>query len=189
MRGRDKFEKYKFIIMLLVRIASIFPLKIRLKLLEQFRMTKGNVGLVLRYTLLKTIALNCGDNVSIHSNVYLMNPQYLYLGNNVSIHPMSYIEALGGVKIESNVSIAHGVTIMSTEHKFDNPDIFIKNQELVKKNVLIKENVWIGAKATILAGNTIGCGSIVAAMAVVTKDVKGDNIVGGVPAKVLKSRV
>ncbi|HWA34188.1 MAG TPA: DapH/DapD/GlmU-related protein [Cyclobacteriaceae bacterium] len=55
------------------------------------------------------------------------------------------------------------------------------------KSVVIKRNAWIGAGATILPGVTVGMNSIVAAGAVVTKDVPDNTIVGGVPAKVLRT--
>lgn len=151
-------------------------------------MSRGNKGLVIRYILLKTIAKDCGDNVSIHPSVYLLNPQNIHIGNNVSIHPMCYLDATGGIYIDRDVSIAHGVTIMSTTHTYDDLAIPIKDQPFEVLQTTIEENVWIGAKATILAGIKIGSGSIVGANCVVTKLVPPDVIVAGVPAKIIKKR-
>ncbi len=187
-RGRDKFNKYRKAIKLLEKAISIFPLKIRIGLFEYFRSTKGTKGLAFRYVFLKTIAKECGDNVSIHPDVYLLNPQNISLGSNVSIHPMCYIDAYGEVDIGSDVSIAHAVTIMSTEHYYSNTEIPIKDQGGYASKTIIKDNIWIGSKATILAGNTIGTGSIVAASAVVCKDVSDMTLVAGIPAKVIKNR-
>ena len=191
-RGREKFNKYKSIFDVLVKLSFILPYKFRLKLFQSLRLVRGNKGLALRYVLLKSLARNCGDNISIHPNVYLLNPENLSIGNNVSIHPMCYIECGKnkeyGIYIGDDVSIAHGVTVMATEHKYDNLYIPIKDQGTISKTVIIEENVWIGAKATILSGNIIKSGSIVGANAVVTKNVENNNIVGGVPARVIKVR-
>lgn len=188
-RGRDKFNRFKLIIKILVNIYSIIPINLRLKLFEHYRMTKGTKGLAIRYVLLKTIAKYCGDNISIHPNVYLLNPENLFIGSNVSLHPMCYIDAAGNIDIGNDVSIAHGVTIMSSTHLYNNMDIAIKDQRVDLLPTIIANNVWIGSKATILSGVKINSGSIVGAGAVVTKDVPQNSIVGGVPAKVIKERV
>lgn len=185
-RGRDKFKKYKKHINFLVKFCSFIPYKVRRKLFEHFRMLKGSKGLLIRYVLLKTLTESCGDNVSIHPNVYLFNPQKLTLGDNVSIHPLCYIEALGEIHIGNDVSIAHGVTIMSTTHIFDEKDININNQGTISDKTVINNNVWIGAKSTILSGITIESRAVIAANAVINKDVYSNTVVGGIPAKVLK---
>jgi acetyltransferase-like isoleucine patch superfamily enzyme len=188
-RGRDKFNRFKFILNILIFISSIFPVRIRNKLFVGFRMTKGNKGLAIRYVLLKTLARYCGDNISIHPNVYLFKPQNLSIGNNISIHPMCYIEASGGIDIGNDVSIAHGATIMSTTHRYDDLGIPIKDQPIDLIPTKISDDVWIGAKATVLAGTKISKGSIIAAGAVVTKNVPEKAIVAGVPAKIVKERI
>lgn len=188
VRGREQFEKYKPLIIFLTNCFGLLPRPIRLKWFEQVRMVKGKIGIALRYILLKTLAKQVGDNVSIHSGVYLFHPENLSIGDHVSIHPMCYLEASGGLTIGNNVSIAHGATIMTESHRYDSLDIPIKDQGLLFKETIIESDVWIGAKATILYGTTIGSGSIVAAGAVVTKNVPRLAIVGGVPAKVIRLR-
>lgn len=188
-RGREQFKKYKFLINILVKIITVFPKCMRVKMFEIFRMTKGKKGIVIRYIFLKSLAKKCGDNVSIHPNVYIFSAEKLILGDNISIHPMCYIDGSGGMQIESNVSIAHGVSILSSSHNYQNIDVPIKDQGIVLKPTIIKENVWIGAKATILFGVVINTGCIVGANSVVTKDLKENTISGGIPAKLLKTRV
>jgi acetyltransferase-like isoleucine patch superfamily enzyme len=187
-RGRVKFNRYKFFILLLIKFFSLFSRNCLSFFLIYHRTTKGNIGLVIRYALLKNLALSIGDNVSIHPDVYLLNIKNLKIGNNVSIHPMSYIEASGGITIGNDVSIAHSTTIMSTSHKYMNLKINIKDQEVISNEVIICNNVWIGAKATILSGNKISSGSIIGAGAVVTKNIDENSIAVGVPAKVIKTR-
>lgn len=188
MRGRDKFNKYKKIIMLFVEIVSILPRSIRQALFNFFQMKKGISGLTIRYILIKTLAKSCGDNVSIYPNVYLFSLENLEIGDNCSIHPLSYIDATGGIEIQNDVSIAHSTTILSTSKSYLNLKEPIKDQQLLYSKTIIHENVWIGCKATILYGNEIGTGSIIGANSLVTKDVKEYSIVGGVPAKELKLR-
>lgn len=187
-RGRDKFNRYKPIITMLIKICRILPVNIRHRLFIFFRMTKGNVGLLLRYILLKSIANKCGDNVSIQPNVYIFCPHKLSIGDNVSIHPMCYIDATGGIYIGNDVSIAHGSTIMSSTHRYDNLDIPIKDQPVELLSTVIKSDVWVGSKVTILAGIRIESGCVLAAGAVITKNVSKNLVVGGVPAKKIKER-
>ena len=98
LRGRDKFNKAKGIINHIVRFYSIFPTKLRTRWFVRHRNTNGNIGIVIRYALLKTLAKSIGDNVSIQPGAYIFNPKELEIGDNVSIHPMCYIEAWGGVQ-------------------------------------------------------------------------------------------
>ena len=92
MRGREKFDKHKKKINMIIKIVKVFPKNIRLKMFFHFRKTQGTKGILIRYVLLKTLAKQCGDNVSIHPDVYIFHPENLSIGNNVSIHPMCYIE-------------------------------------------------------------------------------------------------
>lgn len=189
LRGREKFHKYKKIINVMCKLSSFLPKSFRSYLFQLFRMKKGKSGLAIRYILMKTLAIQCGDNVSIHPGVYILKPDNLKIGNNVSIHPMCYIDATGHITIGNDVSIAHGVTIMSTSHMYTEKGIPIKDQPITYEKTTIDNDIWIGAKATILAGISISKGSVIAAGAVVTKSLTMDNIiVAGVPATTLKFR-
>lgn len=189
-RGREEFHKYKNIINLLVKCISILPKKIQLKLLTFFRNTKGKIGIGIRYCLIKNIAKNCGENVSIHPGVYLLNPQNLSIGNNVSIHPMCYFECgpKGSICIGNNVSIAHAVTILSVSHNYNDLEIPIKDQGIRQGKVIIDDNVWIGAKSTILIDKHIETGAVIGANSVVTRAVNKNEVVVGIPNKVIKKR-
>ena len=90
---------------------------------------------------------------------------------------------LGGITIEDNVLIAPKVSLLSEGHPVNHND----RQSLVPGHILVKKNAWIGAGATILPGVTVGENSVVAAGAVVSQDVPNNTIVGGVPAKIIKS--
>lgn len=187
-RGRDKFAKFKPLINVLIKFFNLFPKSFLRKVFLLFRGTKGIKGITIRYILLKCLAKSCGDNVSIHPNVYLFSIDKLSIGNNVSIHPMCYIDASGEIEIGDDVSIAHLSTIMSTNHNYKDLSIPIKDQGVTAKKVTIGSNIWIAAKATILSGVTIESGSVVAAGAVVCKNIDKNSVVGGIPAKLIKIR-
>ena len=188
MRGRDKFMQYKPLINLMVSFYRLFPRRIRLAFFTRLRKNTGNIALVKRYALLKTLARRVGDNVSIFPDVYLQNIQELEIGNNVSFQPMVYIEAYGGVTIGDDVSFAEGASVFSVSHSFKDNEIPIKDQPLIPMPITISNNVWIGSKATILGGVNVGDGTIVAAGAVVNKSTERYVTVGGVPAKILNNR-
>lgn len=93
---------------------------------------------------------------------------------------------IGPVCIGNHVNLAQGITITALNHNFEDASKRIDEQGISTKPVVIGDDVWIGANAVILPGVTIGSHCVVAAGAVVTKDVPDNCVVGGVPAKVIK---
>lgn len=93
---------------------------------------------------------------------------------------------IGPVGIGNHVNLAQGITVTALNHNFTDTSKRIDEQGISTKQVTIGDDVWIGANAVILPGVTIGRHVVVAAGAVVTKDVPDNCIVGGVPAKVIK---
>lgn len=95
----------------------------------------------------------------------------------------------GPLKIGKNVMMGPDVIIYTTNHETSRTDIPMRGQGATPpKKVTIKDDVWIGARVIILPGVTIGKGVILAAGAVVTKDIPDYAVAGGVPAKVIKFR-
>jgi acetyltransferase (isoleucine patch superfamily) len=129
------------------------------------------------------IAEPMDDSSSIFTPFYTNYGKNIHIGKNVFINHDCSIIDLGGVIIEDDVLIAPRVTIATEGHPLDP----IERQSLVCAPVRIKKGAWIGASATILPGVSIGENAIVAAGAVVNKDVPDNMIVGGVPAKIIKS--
>jgi acetyltransferase-like isoleucine patch superfamily enzyme len=108
--------------------------------------------------------------------------RFITLGKNVFInHACSFLD-LGGITIEDDVLIGPKVNLITESHPLDPAD----RQTLLLKQIVIKRNAWIGAAATILPGVTIGENAVVAAGAVVSKDVPANTVVGGIPAKIIK---
>lgn len=93
---------------------------------------------------------------------------------------------IGPVKIGDNVNLAQGITVTALNHNFNDPSKRIDEQGVSTSAVNIGNDIWIGANAVILPGVSIGNHSVVAAGAVVTKDVPAHTLVAGVPAKVIK---
>lgn len=94
---------------------------------------------------------------------------------------------IGPVCIGNHVNLAQGITVTALNHIFKDSSRRIDEQGVSTKPVVIGDDVWIGANAVILPGVTIGSHCVVAAGAVVTKDVPNHTLVGGIPAKVIKN--
>lgn len=93
---------------------------------------------------------------------------------------------IGPVDIGSHVNLAQGITVSALNHNFSDTNKRIDEQGVSTNQVTIEDDVWVGANAVILPGVTIGEHCVVAAGAVVTKDVPPHSLVAGVPAKVIK---
>lgn len=163
-----------------------FPESIRKRMFESCINIRGRKGIFLRYILFSSLVSRCGRNVMIGEGVYFRNLQLLRCGDNVSINEMCFIDASGGLEIGSNVSIAHGCSILTSNHTYMDPNQPIKYNPITFAPVVIDEDVWIGCGCRILAGVTLHKRCIVAAGAVVNKDVNSGTIVGGVPAHTIK---
>ena len=111
---------------------------------------------------------DCGKNIN--------------MGKNVFINSGCRFQDQGGITIGDDVLIGHNVVLATLNHDI-NPR---KRSTMHPAPISIGHDVWIGANATVLPGVTIGDGAIIAAGAVVTKDVPPNVIAGGVPAKILK---
>jgi acetyltransferase-like isoleucine patch superfamily enzyme len=93
---------------------------------------------------------------------------------------------IGPVTIGHHVNLAQGITITALNHNFGDKSQRIDSQGISTNPVVIGDDIWIGANAVVLPGVSIGHHSVVAAGAVVTKDVPPHSLVAGVPAKIIK---
>ncbi len=133
--------------------------------------------------------VSIGRKCSIECTGVLRNlGESLTIGNNVGIAENSFIGVRGQVYIGDNCIFGPNVKIHSENHIFTCTNVPIKLQGEQRKGVRIEEDCWIGSGAIILDGVHIGKGSIIAAGAVVNKDVESYTIVGGVPAKLIRHR-
>lgn len=141
-----------------------------------------------------------GENVSIGKNSILnawnnfKGSQYdpeISIGNNTHLGEGCHVSAINKIKIGNNVLIGRRVSIIDNSHG-DSTLIDLLNppsrRKLTSKGaIIIEDNVWIGDKATILSDVTIGVNSIVGANSVVTKNVPPNSVVGGIPARIIKT--
>jgi len=93
---------------------------------------------------------------------------------------------IGPVCIGSHVNLAQGITVTALNHNFQDTARRIDEQGITTQQVVIGDDVWIGANATILPGVTIGHHCVIAAGAVVTRDVPDNCVAGGIPARIIK---
>ena len=137
----------------------------------------------MRARLSELISTPIDKSTTVFVPFYTNFGKHIKLGKGVFInHACTFLD-LGGITIEDDVQIGPKVNLITENHPVD-PS---KRKYLDLKPILIKRNAWIGAGATILPGVTIGENAIVAAGAVVNKDVPDNCIVGGIPAKFIKA--
>ncbi|MFD2516574.1 acyltransferase [Salinimicrobium flavum] len=187
MKGRNSFGKFNFIFKPIYLIISTLPdffVKFMWSLILPF---DGYVFKAFRYCILKAKAKKVGDNVSISANVKIKYWEKFSCGSNVSIHDFCYIDCDGGVTIGDNVSIAHSSSLISANHTWELVKTPIKYNPLIKKGIIIKDDVWVGCGVRILDGVNIEERTVVAAGSILNKNFPGECVVGGVPAKILKT--
>lgn len=127
--------------------------------------------------------------VEVDASFWLLPPFYTDFGKNIRVgknvfvnHACTFMDR-GGITIGDGALFAPKVNLISTGHPI-NP---LERRATVSRPIVIGKNVWMGVGASVMPGVTIGENSIVAAHAVVTRDVPANVIVGGIPAKVIKS--
>ncbi|MDQ0639707.1 acetyltransferase-like isoleucine patch superfamily enzyme [Pedobacter sp. W3I1] len=136
-----------------------------------------------RHYLGEIIGTAIEESTTVFTPFYTNFGRFIKIGKNVFInHACSFLD-MGGITIEDEVLIGPRVNLVTENHPLDKND----RRALMTKPIIIKQRAWIGAGATILPGVTIGENAVVAAGAVVSKDVPGNTVVGGVPARMIKS--
>ena len=121
------------------------------------------------FALFPPFFTDCGKNINI--------------GRNVFINSGCRFQDQGGITIGDDALIGHNVVMATINHSIE-PD---KRKNMIPAPIIIGKNVWIGANVTVLPGVTIGDNAVIAAGAAVSKDVEENTIVGGVPAKVIRT--
>lgn len=131
--------------------------------------------------------IQVGKKSFFFDNVEVQSRGLLKIGNNVHVNNYSRIVAFDKIIIGNNVTIAQFVSIIDHNHKFELINDKLELDGYTTSPITIGNNVWISDKVTILRGVTIGNNVIIGANSLVNKDIQSDSIVGGVPAKLLKS--
>lgn len=136
----------------------------------------------IRAILARITGTEIDASVVVNLPLYSDFGRHLRIGKQVFINSGAMFTDLGGITLEERVLIGPRATIISVNHPLDPAE----RRGLILKPVRICKNAWIGAGAAILPGVTVGENAVVAAGAVVSKDVPPDTVAGGIPAKILK---
>lgn len=140
----------------------------------------------LKSAYLRLLGAKVGERVVLYPGLWIMPVRGLELGDDVDLAKGVLITGKGGVSVGDRTLVGYGTRIISSNHKVsETGTIFGSGHE--HSPVRIGEDVWIGAGCTILPGVSIGRRAVVAAGAVVTKDVREGEVVAGVPARLIRS--
>ncbi|MBG9994697.1 acyltransferase [Pseudoalteromonas sp. NZS127_1] len=148
-----------------------------------FLFIPGRVGHYIRGYCLKIFFKKAGRKITIKENVEIYHPEKLIIGNNSGFGRNNIIDCIGGVEIGNHVRLGPAVMIASMHHARAGESI--ASSTITTEKVVIGDDVWIGHSVTILPGITIGSNCIVAAGAVVTKNIPDHSTVAGIPARII----
>ncbi len=137
----------------------------------------------LRRAAYRAMGMRLGKRAVIYMGAEIRNPKRIEIGRGSIIGHRAILDGRAGIRIGSNVNMSTGVWIWTVQHDPHSPTFAD-----VAAPVNICDHAWISCRAIVLPGVTIGEGAVVAAGAVVTKDVPPYAIVGGVPAKIIGER-
>lgn len=131
----------------------------------------------------KAAGLKMGKGSTFHYGARFYQPNNIEIGNDTIIGDNCFLDGRAPLKIGDHVDIASQVLIYNSQHDINDPAF-----HAIEKPVVVKDYVFIGPRAIILPGVTVKKGAVVAAGAVVTKDVEEYKVVGGVPAQEISER-
>ncbi len=142
----------------------------------------------------------CPGGIEVGDNSFVMHGSVLHvynfrglphafirIGRDSLIGELNVLRGQGGITIGDRVYTAPQVQLLAVNHIYDDPSRPMVEQGITCEGIVVEDDVWIGAGAIITDGVRVGKGSVVAAGAVVTQDVPPYTVVGGVPARVLKT--
>ena len=148
-----------------------------------FRFLGGPVFRYWRSFALRLWGAKIGRRCAISASAKIWAPWNLEVGDYVAIGPRAEIYDVDKIVIGSNMTVSQDAYLCTASH-----DISQLKKPLVTKPIKLGDSAWIAARAIVLPGVTIGEGAVVAAGAVVTKDVEPWTVVGGNPARFIKKR-
>lgn len=138
--------------------------------------------------------LKFGNNVKIGAYSFISCTSHfskygkgITIGNNSACGRFTEFGAAGGIEIGNDVIMGSYISFHSENHNFLDRSKLIREQGVTSKGIKIGNNVWIGAKTTFLDGSIVGSNCVVAAGAVVNTIFPDNVVIGGVPAKILKT--
>ena len=167
---------------------SILRLEIESLLFGIFGLVPTLLGVALRATILRIMALRCNGFAWIQPGVIIVHSDRISVGTNFGVNSHSYINGIGGIEIGNFVLIGSNVTISSGMHPIEGRETSVFARQSVPKKIIIEDDVWIGAGAVIMPGIRLARGTVVGANSVVTKDTEEYSVVVGAPARKIRTR-
>lgn len=191
--NRLKHEFFSHFLFFISIIPGNIGIEIRKIVYIFFFSTKTKVHIEKYCEFLNTSGMSFGNNVIIGKNSFFTTEGggEIYVGNDTSFNMNVHINASSGGRINIGKDCLFGpnVVIRTANHKFLDINIPIRKQGHKLNDIFIEEDVWLGSNVIILGGVTVGRGSVIAAGAVVTKNIPSYSVAGGIPAKIIKSRI
>lgn len=135
-----------------------------------------------RCLLSELFGYQVSQSLRVFPPIYADFGKNITVGENVFINACCHFQDHGGITIGDGCQIGHNVVFATLNHGLS-PE---KRRNTYPAPIVLGKNLWVGSNATILQGVTIGDNAIIAAGAVVTKDVEANAVVGGVPARFIK---
>ena len=152
------------------------------------RWLPGFTGIALRCGFYKLLFRRLDGFVLIYQGAWLDHSYNIETGPSTSINTGAFISARAPIRFGSGVLVGPNVVIVSSNHRFDDPELPISEQGHEPAPISFGDDCWIGANAVILGGVNVAEGTIVSAGAVVTRDTEPYSIVGGCPATKIGQR-
>lgn len=140
-----------------------------------------------RITIGNHVSIGAFTRVIISTSLNQLG-SYIQIGDRVGIGEFSYLGGAGGLSIGDDCIIGQYLSCHPENHIYDDPENLIRLQGVRRQGIVIGKNCWIGSKVTILDGVVIGDGCVLASGSVVTKSFAAGSVIGGVPARRLKTR-
>lgn len=145
----------------------------------------NRISIRIRGFLARPFIRECGKNFALGAHVTLLNTHNLSVGDDVYIARGTWLNCMAGLTLESEVVLSPYVVISTLQHVFK--DGSVKGAGSTAAPVRIGHGSWLAAHASVKSGITVGRGNLVAANAAVVEDTPDDVVVGGVPARIIKS--
>jgi maltose O-acetyltransferase len=146
------------------------------------RNRNGGAVNALKHLMLKGLFKSIGKNINIRPGIKFTSGRNISIGDNSGVGDRCFLQDIGEISIGSDVLMGPEAMIFTANHQMKRDEL-LRNQGETVSGVTIGDDVWIGARSIILPGVTVSNGAVIAAGAVVTRDVEPYTIVGGVPAK------